>query len=112
MANRNTVPAISAFGRIEQTLAGIAPGMAPISMLVGEPRHAMPDFVGPVLMQNLDGFGRYPSIRGTDDFRRAVAEWLGRRFSIPGAIDPATMVLPLNGSREGLFFAAIEAATI
>jgi aspartate/methionine/tyrosine aminotransferase len=48
--------------------------------------------------------------KGTDPFCRAAADWLGRRFNLARAVDPATEMLVLNGSREGLFLAAIEAA--
>ena len=99
----------SPFQRLADLLAGVAPGRPPIVMAVGEPRHPVPDFVAPVLARETAGFGRYPAIRGTDAFRGAVAAWLGRRYGLAGAIDPARMVLPLNGSREGLFFAALEA---
>lgn len=99
----------SPFQRLAALVAGIAPGDALIDLSVGEPRHPMPGFVGPVLARNLDGFGRYPAIRGTDAFRAAVAGWLDRRFALSGLVDPETSVLPLNGSREGLFFAALAA---
>lgn len=99
----------SPFQRLADLLAGSEPGRPPIVMAVGEPRHPVPDFVAPVLAREIAGFGRYPAIKGTNSFRAAVAGWLDRRYGLGGAIDPATMVLPLNGSREGLFFAALEA---
>jgi N-succinyldiaminopimelate aminotransferase len=54
-------------------------------------------------------FGRYPAGKGTDVFRRAAAAWLGRRYALPRAVDADTEVLVLNGTREGLFLAAIAA---
>lgn len=99
----------SPFQRLADLLAPIPPGRAPINLTVGEPRHPVPSFVGPVIAREIDGFGRYPAIRGTEAFRRAVAGWLDRRFGLVGAVDPEHGVLPLNGSREGLFFAALEA---
>ncbi len=48
--------------------------------------------------------------KGLDAFCEAAAAWLGRRFALPRPIDPASEVLVLNGSREGLFLAAIAAA--
>ena len=51
-------------------------------------------------------FGRYPPILGTQKFRNAVGAWLCRRFGVPtSAIDAEAQILPLNGSREGLFHA-------
>ncbi len=102
--------AISPFQKLNDRLAGIAPGLPPINLGLGEPQHPIPSFVGPVIAANLDLFGRYPAIRGTDAFRAAVAAWLNRRYGLAGMpVDPETMVLPLNGSREGLFFAALGA---
>jgi aspartate/methionine/tyrosine aminotransferase len=100
----------SPFQRLADLLAPYAPGRAPINLTVGEPRHGVPAFVAPVLAREIDGFGRYPAIKGTEAFRRAVADWLERRFGLAaGAVDVERGVLPLNGSREGLFYAALEA---
>jgi len=77
---------------------------------VGEPQHAVPAFVGPILAAHIDEFGRYPMNKGIDALCEAAAGWLGRRFALPRAIDPAQEILVLNGSREGLFLAAIAAA--
>ena len=42
--------------------------------------------------------------------REAIADWLGRRYPmLAGRIDAETHVLPLNGSREGLFSAIFPA---
>ncbi|WP_312861471.1 aminotransferase class I/II-fold pyridoxal phosphate-dependent enzyme [Segnochrobactrum spirostomi] len=102
-------PLVSPFQRLTRLIEGVAPGASPIDLGVGEPRHPMPAFVAPVMTEAMAGFGRYPPIRGTDQFRAAVAAWLDRRYGLDGLIDPATMVLPLDGSREGLFFAALGA---
>jgi N-succinyldiaminopimelate aminotransferase len=100
----------SPFVRLRELLGDAEPGKPAISLAVGEPQHAVPSFVGPVLAAHIDEFGRYPGNKGLDPFCEAVAGWLGRRFKLPRPIDPATEVLVLNGSREGLFLAAIAAA--
>jgi aspartate/methionine/tyrosine aminotransferase len=70
----------------------------------------MPAFVGRLLEQHLREFGRYPPIRGVPALRQAIAGWIGRRYpSLEGEIDPETHVLPLAGSREGLFSAIFPA---
>jgi N-succinyldiaminopimelate aminotransferase len=99
----------SPFARLNELLADVKPGKPPISLAVGEPQHAIPSFVGPVLAAHLNDFGRYPANKGTERFRRAVAEWLGRRYRLARALDPESEVLVLNGTREGLFLAAIAA---
>jgi aspartate/methionine/tyrosine aminotransferase len=100
----------SPFVRLTELIAGIEPGKPVINLSVGEPQHAIPPFVGPVLTAHLADFGRYPANKGIEPFRRAAADWLGRRYNLPRAVDPEHEVLVLNGTREGLFLAAIAAA--
>jgi aspartate/methionine/tyrosine aminotransferase len=99
----------SPFVRLRELLGDAAPGKPPISLAVGEPQHPVPSFVGPVLAAHIDEFGRYPMNKGIEPFCRAAADWLGRRFTLPRPLDPGTEVLVLNGTREGLFLAAIAA---
>src|SRR5436305_6455229 len=100
----------SPFARLTELLAPYQPGKPLITLSLGEPQHGVPSFVGPVLAKHIAEFGRYPIARGIEPFRRAAANWLSTRFRLPRAIDPESEVLVLNGSREGLFFAAITAA--
>jgi len=99
----------SPFARTAELLAPYQPGKPLITLSLGEPQHPVPDFVGPVLAQHIAEFGRYPLAKGIEPFRKAAASWLSTRFNLPRAIDPESEVLVLNGSREGLFFAAITA---
>jgi aspartate/methionine/tyrosine aminotransferase len=100
----------SPFARLTELLAPYQPRKPLIALSVGEPQHPVPAFVGPVLAQHIAEFGRYPIARGIEPFRKAAAAWLSTRFKLPRAIDPETEILVLNGSREGLFFAALAAA--
>jgi LL-diaminopimelate aminotransferase len=43
---------------------------------------------------------QYPSYEGLFSFRKAVADWYRRRFNV--ALDPASEVLTLIGSKEGI----------
>jgi N-succinyldiaminopimelate aminotransferase len=107
-----TAPAVdsrSPFVRLTELIAGIEPGKPPINLSVGEPQHPVPSFVGPTLAAHVADFGRYPANKGIEPFRRAVAEWLGRRYKLNRPIDPEHEVLVLSGTREGLFLAAIAA---
>lgn len=97
------------FQRLNKQLAGIEPGLDPIVMTIGEPRHQPPSFVIEVLSENKDGFRKYPAIRGTDEFRAAVGIWLKGRFNLSNAFDPDKSIIPLNGSREGLVSACVSA---
>lgn len=101
----------SPFVRLRELLGDSAPGQPAISLAVGEPQHGVPAFVGPVLAAHIDEFGRYPMNKGIDALCEAAADWLGRRFVLPRALDPVQEILVLNGSREGLFLAAIAAAS-
>ncbi|MEQ1652948.1 MAG: aminotransferase class I/II-fold pyridoxal phosphate-dependent enzyme [Hyphomicrobium sp.] len=101
---------VSPFTQLRRLLNGIEPGHArPIELTIGEPREAMPDFITAKLDEAAALLGKYPPIRGTDELRSAIADWLARRYIIPGGVDPAREILALNGSREGLFFACLPA---
>ena len=68
----------------------------------------MPALMHEALAKHGDGYAKYPPIDGTPGYRAAVGDWLTRRFALPeGTIDPDRMILPLNGTREGLFMAAM-----
>jgi N-succinyldiaminopimelate aminotransferase len=99
----------SPFVRLRELLGDSPPGQTAISLAVGEPQHAVPSFVGPVLAAHIGEFGRYPMNKGLDEFCEAAATWVGRRFPLPRPLDPASEVLVLNGSREGLFLGALAA---
>ena len=93
-----------AFPRLRKLLDAHAPGGDPIAMTIGEPRHAMPDFVGPILAANLSGFAVYPPNDGTPELLAAISGWIGRRYGVTVAED---RLMVLNGTREGLFNAVI-----
>ncbi|MDD8024849.1 MAG: aminotransferase class I/II-fold pyridoxal phosphate-dependent enzyme [Paracoccaceae bacterium] len=93
-----------AFPRLRGLLDSHAPGGATIAMTIGEPRHPMPDFVGPVLAQSLGEFGKYPANDGTPELLTTISAWLKMRYRADVATD---RIMALNGTREGLFNAAI-----
>jgi N-succinyldiaminopimelate aminotransferase len=99
----------SPFARTAELLAPYTPGKPLITLSLGEPQHPVPTFVGPVLAQHIADFGRYPIAKGIEPFRLSAANWLSKRFELPRPIDPDSEILVLNGSREGLFFAALAA---
>jgi len=77
------------------------PGLAPINLSIGEPRHPTPRFIQDALIAGLGGLANYPITQGSDALREAIAAWATRRYGVK--LDPATEVLPVNGSREALF---------
>jgi N-succinyldiaminopimelate aminotransferase len=73
-----------------------------ISLGMGEPKHPTPKFIEQALIDNVDGLAIYPTTIGSPEMRNAIAGWLERRYNLP-KLNPATQVLPVNGSREALF---------
>jgi aspartate/methionine/tyrosine aminotransferase len=99
----------SPFVRLTDLIGSTPPGKPVINMSVGEPQHPVPSFVGPVLQRHIAEFGRYPANKGAENFRRAVAQWLSKRYALPRALDPEHEIIVLSGTREGLFLGAIAA---
>ncbi len=92
------------FEKLRALLAGVTPNAAlrPINLSIGEPKHPTPELVKAALAASLEGLSAYPATAGTLALRESIAAWLIRRHALP-SIDPATQVLPVNGSREALF---------
>jgi len=92
------------FEKLRQLFAQVSanPQYKAISLGMGEPKHPTPGFIKQALVDNLAGLANYPLTAGSEDLRRAIAGWLERRYGIP-ALNSATQVLPVNGSREALF---------
>jgi N-succinyldiaminopimelate aminotransferase len=94
------------FERLRTLLAGAMPPatLRHIPLSIGEPKHAPPEFVAAALTRALDTLGSYPLALGLPELRDTIARWLERRFVLPAnAVNPESMVLPVNGTREGLF---------
>jgi aspartate/methionine/tyrosine aminotransferase len=98
----------SPFMRLADLIGNIAPGKPVIDLGVGEPRHPIPDFAGPVMAAHINDLGRYPRNEGIPEFRAAVSGWVARRYGLARAPDPSEIQV-LAGSREGLFLGAIAA---
>ncbi len=99
----STLP-VYAFPRLRALLDGHAPGGDPIAMSIGEPRHAMPDFVAATMAQHIDGFAKYPPNEGTPELLATIAGWIAHRYGV--AVTP-DQIMALNGTREGLYNAAM-----
>ena len=94
------------FEKLAKLKAGISvpEHLAPISLGIGEPKHPSPAFVKQVIADNLDKLANYPTTKGLDELRQAIANWASRRFQLAeGTLDPAKHVVPVNGTREGIF---------
>ena len=91
------------FERLRQLHADVTPNpaYAPISLGIGEPRHATPQLIKDALSGSLSGLASYPGTLGEPALRQTLADWLASRYGI--SVNPATQILPVNGSREALF---------
>ena len=102
----------SPFRQLDALLNGVEPGAQPIiNMSIGAPQHALPGFVAEELARDLEPLSHYPAIMGTADFRQAIADWARVRYDLGDQIRP-DHTITLNGSREGLFYAAFLAKDI
>lgn len=95
------------FERLRQLFSGVTPNPAyrPISLGIGEPRHPTPAFIQQAMIDAIakspSGLAAYPATMGEAELREAFARWLKRRYGLD--VNPATQMLPVNGSREALF---------
>ena len=91
------------FERLRRLFADVTPNpdFAPISLGIGEPKHPTPEFIKQALSAGLGALAVYPATAGDLKLRQSFTAWLQRRYALE--LDPATQVLPVNGSREALF---------
>jgi N-succinyldiaminopimelate aminotransferase len=91
------------FERLRQLHAGVTPSPdhSPISLGIGEPRHATPELIKQAIISALGSLAVYPSTGGEPALRQSMAAWVERRYQV--ALDPQQHILPVNGSREALF---------
>jgi N-succinyldiaminopimelate aminotransferase len=91
------------FERLKQLFAPVTPNpaYAAISLGIGEPRHATPQLVLNALSRATDALSSYPATAGQPALKEACAGWVQRRYGV--RVDPATQILPVNGTREALF---------
>lgn len=94
-----------AFPRLRALLDHHAPGGDVVHMTIGEPKHDFPAWVTDVIVENAAGFQKYPPNEGSDALRGAIADWIDRRYGV--RMDPETNIMALNGTREGLYNAAM-----
>ncbi|MEM9708290.1 MAG: aminotransferase class I/II-fold pyridoxal phosphate-dependent enzyme [Pseudomonadota bacterium] len=94
-----------AFPRLRALLDGHGPGGDVVQMTIGEPRHAFPPAILEAIAAHGHEFSRYPPNEGTPELLEAIAAWLYRRYGV--TVDPQSQIMALNGTREGLFNAAI-----
>jgi len=94
-----------AFPRLRALLDAHAPGGDVVHMTIGEPKHPFPAWVTEIVTDHAAEFNSYPPNDGSPALRGAISGWMGRRYGV--TVDPETQVMALNGTREGLYNAAM-----
>ncbi len=75
-----------------------------LNMSIGEPQMQPPSFVAETIAKHTHLWNKYPPMAGTTDLREAIANFLNYRYGLQGLkFDPFTQIMPVNGTREGLF---------
>jgi N-succinyldiaminopimelate aminotransferase len=98
------------FSQLTRLLAPLAPraNETPIVMSVGDPMHEPPPMIAEIVAAQAHLWNKYPPMAGTPELRGAIADWLTRRYRLaPGTVTAERHVLPLAGTKEGLFLAAL-----
>ncbi len=118
VSSKRDVQAFHPFLKLNRLLGDIPAGRspladgAPIALQIGEPQNDPPPFITEELARAAAGWNRYPPPRGSELYRESCVDWLARRYpSGAGLVEGDRHILPLPGSREGLFFAALAAVT-
>ena len=91
------------FERLKQLFSTVTPSAKypPISLGIGEPRHATPQLVLDALAASTEALSSYPATAGLPALRQSCANWVQRRYGL--ALNPDAQILPINGSREAVF---------
>lgn len=94
-----------AFPRLRALLDPHAPGGHALHMTIGEPKHAFPAWVAEVIAEHSAEFNKYPPNEGSPELLQSIATWLQARYGV--GVNPAEQIMALNGTREGLYNAAM-----
>ena len=94
-----------AFPRLRALLDHHPAGGEVVHMTIGEPKHDFPAWVTEVIVENAHLFQSYPPNEGSPELRGAITDWIARRYGV--TLDPEKNVMALNGTREGLYNAAM-----
>lgn len=93
------------FARLRELLDPHAPGDDALPMTIGEPTHTFPLWILQIIQDNSAGFNSYPPNDGTLELRGAITKWIAKRYQV--SLDLEKHVIALNGTREGLYNAAM-----
>jgi aspartate/methionine/tyrosine aminotransferase len=90
------------FEKLNRLLSDVEPSdaYAPLSLTIGEPQFATPDFILEALKEHAHLLNKYPKTAGEDFLRQAMLTYLDNRFGLTLTND---QIVPTFGTREVLF---------
>lgn len=75
-------------------------------MSIGQPMHPVPSFIKEIIYKDQDKWNNYPPISGIQALQISYLRWVKNRFNVSSFFDEKN-ILPLAGTREGLFSIAM-----
>ncbi len=102
---------LSPFQRTRELLKNYPEKNGWIDMSIGSPKHEIPSFIREIINDNFTEFQNYPSANANLNFGVNISKWLSRRHNLK-TDDYTSNILPISGSREGLFFGSLLAKKI
>ena len=94
---------LSPFQRTRELLSNYPEKDGWIDMSIGSPKHEMPSFIKEIIYDNFTEFQNYPSANSNPNFGMNISKWISRRHNLKTDVHTSN-ILPISGSREGLFF--------
>ena len=94
------------FDKLRLLLSNIKNNAKVIDMSIGQPMHAVPFFIKEIINNEQDKWNTYPPLSGITALRNSYLNWLKRRFRVDNFFSEKN-ILPLSGTREGLFSIAM-----
>jgi len=90
------------FEKLNKLLENVQPNSeyTPLSLTIGEPQFATPQFILDALNQNASLLNKYPKTVGETELREGMLTYLDKRFDL--SLDN-TQIIPTFGTREVLF---------
>src|SRR5210317_140987 len=94
------------FDRLRKLLANTKHKGSITDLSIGQPYHKTPSFVKEIIYKEKDNWNLYPPLKGIQTLQKSYLDWLKRRFQVNSYFDESN-ILPLSGTREGLFSIAM-----
>lgn len=94
------------FDQLRSLLSEIKDNRQVIDMSIGQPMHEAPHFIKEIIYKEKDKWKTYPPLIGIPALQNSYLDWLENRFSVEKFFNESN-ILPLSGTREGLFSIAM-----